>query len=361
MSTERFGFAEVKSAADHVRWICDADQKTSLEGVVLDGLILDPELGGFVEKCLPDALTIKLGDILRGDLASALRSTDDQEFIIGRLEGNPDLPMIIAQRGSTELRNDGIVDIVKETFGLRLMQILGAKTLVRSNRSSVLTPGDLWPGNLMLVHSDVDNTNHAPLNGIWEEQFGPRRPNMAKCYPQTTRDLIKKVAKEKEIRLEEGTYVQSPKAEYLTPEDVYSMRVMVREIWKEGRNKDNWDNRFRRAKHDPIAVAGVSKTYEAVAQQASQSEEYPAFQDWRACISVPFDLAANLGLAGTVPQRDPNEDFKEQVQKRFDALISSTFKAIDQIRRKKLTVGQIAHDATLKAIEDLNERDRYCK
>ncbi len=341
MRTERFGFVHADKAANYVRERCDAHSAdTSLTGVALDGVILGTGLGNFADTYLPGAATIGFADIFRELGIEPGKSAVEghaQKLIIGRLKGEKESPMVIAQSGREHLYEG--IDVKRATFWLRVMQLLGVQTLTGSNASGILTPDKLSPGDLMLVHSDLDWTGDNPLIGLNDERFGPQFPHMGDHYPQETRDLIKSVAEAEGVPVIEGIYVRVTGPNYERREDVYNLRSTLKNVWHEGGRLINNDSRFK--KPTPVGVVGMSSTYEAlVAQHATQSKHYPAFRKARAWISVPTNYAAALGPDGVAVGNPNHEEVQEAgraVQDRFGRLVYSTIMEFAH-RRKTLGV-----------------------
>ena len=92
------------------------------------------------------------------------------------------------------------------TFPVRVMKMLGIKTLFVSNASGSLNP-DFKKGDLMIIEDHINLQPHNPLIGRNEEQLGPRFPDMSQAY---RRDLISKalnIAADNNITCHKGVYV----------------------------------------------------------------------------------------------------------------------------------------------------------
>ncbi len=92
------------------------------------------------------------------------------------------------------------------TFPVRVMKMLGIKTLFVSNASGSLNPG-IKKGDLMVIEDHINLQPHNPLIGRNEEELGPRFPDMSQPY---RRDLIENalnIAKENNITCHKGVYV----------------------------------------------------------------------------------------------------------------------------------------------------------
>ncbi|HEY4198058.1 MAG TPA: purine-nucleoside phosphorylase [Mucilaginibacter sp.] len=92
------------------------------------------------------------------------------------------------------------------TFPVRVMRMLGIKTLFVSNASGSLNPA-FKKGDLMVIEDHINLQPLNPLIGRNEEQLGPRFPDMSQPY---RRDLIEKalnVASANNITCHKGVYV----------------------------------------------------------------------------------------------------------------------------------------------------------
>ena len=67
---------------------------------------------------------------------------------------------------------------------------------------------DFNAGDFMLINDHISCFVPSPLIGENDENFGVRFPDMSNCYNKDLQNLVKDVAKENEIELKEGIYVQ---------------------------------------------------------------------------------------------------------------------------------------------------------
>lgn len=299
---------------------------------IRDGVILGSGLGSFADTYMnadsagnpSGPVSIPFNRILENTLhvppTSGGVAGHKKELLIGPIDNSDNL--VIAQNGR-EHPYEGI-DLDRATFWLRVMQVLGVKTMIGSNASGILTPKTLTPPALMLVSADQDYTGQNPLIGENDEWLGPRFPHMADLYPAATRSIIKKIAQKNGIDLKEGLYIRMSGPNYERPEDVYKLRSAVESIWKQG-SKQPGETRFS---SKPVATVGMSSTYEnMVMQHASQARpEHRAFDEGRAYISVATNYSASLGPNGFVAPSDHKEvqENAQIVQERFGKLVRDT-------------------------------------
>ena len=112
-----------------------------------------------------------------------------------------------------------ISDVVLPT---RLMQLLGAKILFLTNASGGINPA-FHAGDLMLITDHIATFVPNPLIGPNLEP-GVRFPDMSHVYDPALSDVIRSVAKEQQILLQEGVYIQFTGPSYETPAEVELLR-----------------------------------------------------------------------------------------------------------------------------------------
>ena len=92
------------------------------------------------------------------------------------------------------------------TFPVRVLQALGAHTLVVSNACGGMNP--LWnAGDLMLISDHINMLGDNPLVGRNDDRLGPRFPDMSAPYDPSLRALAREVAVAQRLTLREGVYV----------------------------------------------------------------------------------------------------------------------------------------------------------
>lgn len=92
------------------------------------------------------------------------------------------------------------------TFPVRVLRLLGARTLVVSNACGGMNP--LWsPGDLVLLDDHINLLGDNPLIGPNLDELGPRFPDMSEPYDRELQRLAQQVALEQGIALRRGVYV----------------------------------------------------------------------------------------------------------------------------------------------------------
>jgi purine-nucleoside phosphorylase len=104
-------------------------------------------------------------------------------------------------------------------FPARVLIALGARVLVITNAAGGANPA--WPGGtLMLIRDHLDLLRDHALRGPNDDRLGPRFPDMTAAYAPELRALVRRVASEAGIALEEGVYAAMPGPTYETPAEI---------------------------------------------------------------------------------------------------------------------------------------------
>ncbi|MGY4539338.1 purine-nucleoside phosphorylase [Mucilaginibacter sp. UYNi724] len=92
------------------------------------------------------------------------------------------------------------------TFPVRVMKMLGIKTLFVSNASGSLNP-DFKKGDLMIIEDHINLQPLNPLTGRNDEELGPRFPDMSEPYRHNLVEKGLGIAKANNITCHKGVYV----------------------------------------------------------------------------------------------------------------------------------------------------------
>ena len=72
----------------------------------------------------------------------------------------------------------------------------------------------------MLIIDQISSFVPSPLIGLNLEEFGPRFPDMSEIYDKDLQNIIRETAKEENIPLQEGVYLQFTGPNYESPAEV---------------------------------------------------------------------------------------------------------------------------------------------
>jgi purine-nucleoside phosphorylase len=92
------------------------------------------------------------------------------------------------------------------TFPVRVMKMLGIKTLLVSNASGALNPA-FKKGDLMIIEDHINLQPDNPLLGRNESELGPRFPDMSEPYKHHLIDKALAIAATNNIVCHKGVYV----------------------------------------------------------------------------------------------------------------------------------------------------------
>lgn len=174
------------------------------------GIILGTGLGGLVKDIVIEH-QLMYSNI--PDFPISTLEFHSGKLIFGTLSGKK----VVAMQGRLHYYEG--YNMKQITFPVRVMKLLGIKTLFVSNASGSLNP-EFKKGELMVIEDHINLQPENPLTGTNYDELGPRFPDMSQPYQL---DLIKKalqIAKDKNIVCNKGVYVSvsgpnlETKAEY---------------------------------------------------------------------------------------------------------------------------------------------------
>ena len=113
-------------------------------------------------------------------------------------------------------------DVVLPT---RLMGMLGAKKLILTNAAGGAN-FDFKPGDFMIINDHITIAIPSPLIGENIDELGVRFPDMSEVYSLRMRNIIRDTAKQMEIKMQEGVYMQFTGPAYETPAEVRLARML---------------------------------------------------------------------------------------------------------------------------------------
>lgn len=108
---------------------------------------------------------------------------------------------------------------------IRLMKKLGAEILFLTNAAGGVNY-EFAAGDFMLITDQIASFVPSPLIGENIEELGVRFPDMSGIYDKDLQQLIKMTAKEQNIILKEGVYLQFTGPAYESPQEVKMARIL---------------------------------------------------------------------------------------------------------------------------------------
>lgn len=197
----------------------DAVRSRSPEGAEV-GIILGTGLGGLAEEIEVEV------EIPYAEIPYFVPSTVESHagrLLIGRFEGR----RVIAMQGRLHLYEG--YPAWQVVFPVRVMRLLGARTLVVSNACGGMNP--LWaPGDLMLIADHINLLGDNPLVGPNLDDLGPRFPDMSAAYDPELQRLAQEVALERGLPLRRGVYVAVSGPNLETAAEYRMLRVLGADV-----------------------------------------------------------------------------------------------------------------------------------
>lgn len=173
-------------------------------------LVLGSGLGGFAE-------TIDVvGEISYHEIEGFPVSTvagHNGRFLFGYVG---EVPVVLMQGRVHYYEGYTMQDVV---LPIRLMKLMGAEILFLTNASGGVNRS-FAAGDFMLITDQIASFVPSPLIGANPDELGPRFPDMSEIYDKELQDIIRRTAKEEDIEIREGVYLQFTGPNYESPAEV---------------------------------------------------------------------------------------------------------------------------------------------
>ena len=141
------------------------------------------------------------------------------KFIFGYVKGVP----VVCMKGRIHYYEGyPISDVV---LPIRLMKLMGAEILFLTNASGGIN-AEYNAGDFMLIQDHISSFAPNPLVGKNIEEFGTRFPDMSHVYDRKLIEIIRHSARENEILLREGIYLQLTGPSFESPAEIRMLRMM---------------------------------------------------------------------------------------------------------------------------------------
>jgi purine-nucleoside phosphorylase len=180
---------KAKACADFIR----GKHKTAPEVAI----ILGTGLGGLAREIEVET-TLPYNEL--PDFPLSTVEGHSGRLLLGTLAGKP----VVAMQGRFHYYEG--YNGIQITYPVRVMKMLGAKTLIGSNAAGGLNP-NYRKGDLMIISDHINLLGFNPLIGKNDERLGPRFPDMSAPYCPELLDLGQRLALELGIRAQTGVYV----------------------------------------------------------------------------------------------------------------------------------------------------------
>ncbi len=198
----------LKNAADYIR-----AQAKGMNPEV--GIVLGSGLGSLAES-IEAPVTIPYSQIPGFPVSTATGHKGN--LLIGTLAGK----CVVAMQGRFHYYEGYPMEQV--TIGVRVMHLLGVKTLLVSNAAGGINPA-YKVGDLVILKDHISLLPN-PLIGKNMEEFGPRFPDMTHPYDPELRRKAREIADTLGYKVCEGVYVGDTGPSYETPAEYRFYRIV---------------------------------------------------------------------------------------------------------------------------------------
>lgn len=173
-----------------------------------------------------------LGDYAKNiRIVDTISYTEIEDFPISTVSGHAgrfifgyigEVPVVCMQGRVHYYEGYPMTDVVLPT---RLMGMLGAKYLFLTNAAGGVQDG-MKAGDLMMITDQIASFVPSPLIGKNIEELGARFPDMSEIYKKELQQIVRDSAKQLDIDIKEGVYVQFTGPAYETPTEVRMAKLL---------------------------------------------------------------------------------------------------------------------------------------
>ncbi len=176
-------------------------------------LILGSALGGLAEE-IENPIVIDYADI-----PNFLVST--VEFHAGKLiMGNLGGKKVMCMSGRFHYYEGYTFEEL--TTPIRVFHALGVKQVILTNAAGAVNPA-FQPGDIMVIRDHINLLGASPTRGINIHECGPRFFDVSNMYTKRLRKLVKEVAAQQGLTLQEGVYYYTPGPHFETPAEIQAI------------------------------------------------------------------------------------------------------------------------------------------
>jgi purine-nucleoside phosphorylase len=143
----------------------------------------------------------------------------DGKLVVGTVKGRT----IAALAGRSHLYEGH--DIGTVTFAVRVLGVLGIKTLLLTNAAGGVNTS-FSKGALMVIDDHINLMGANPLAGPNDDRFGPRFPDMTDVYAMRLRRMADQTGRRMNLSLPHGVYAALLGPSYETPAEIRYLRTI---------------------------------------------------------------------------------------------------------------------------------------
>lgn len=177
------------------------------------GIILGSGLGSVADS-VEDATVISYDDLPNWPNSHVIGHKN--RLVIGKLQGQT----VLVQQGRAHFYEGWTMQ--EATVPVRVMQVMGIKTLIVTNASGGLNKA-FGAGDLMLITDHINlpgMIGQNPLRGPNDDSLGTRFPDMTVPYDPDLCNIARQVAQQENFKLHEGTYLYLSGPNYESPAEI---------------------------------------------------------------------------------------------------------------------------------------------
>jgi purine-nucleoside phosphorylase len=201
-------FDKVKEAADAVK-----ARVRELPGIAV---VLGSGLGDFAGG-LGDAVSMLYGDLPHWPVSRVVGH--DGRLVVGKVKGRT-IAALAGRCHAYEGYDWGAV-----TFAVRVLGLLGVKTLILTNAAGGINTG-FAQGALMVIDDHINLMGGNPLAGPNDDRFGVRFPDMTEVYSSRLRGIADHAGRSVNLTLPHGVYAALLGPSYETPAEIRYLRTI---------------------------------------------------------------------------------------------------------------------------------------
>jgi purine-nucleoside phosphorylase len=201
-------FDHVKEAADLVR--------ARVPEVPRVAIVLGSGLGDFAGS-LAHQVSMPYGELPHWPPSRVIGH--DGRLVVGGVKGRT----IAALAGRSHVYEG--YDLRTVTFPVRVLGLLGVKTLILTNAAGGVNTG-LAEGALMVIDDHINLMGDNPLAGINDDRFGQQFPDMTEVYSPRLRRIADEAGRDAAMMLPHGVYAAVLGPSYETPAEIRHLRTI---------------------------------------------------------------------------------------------------------------------------------------
>ncbi len=179
-------------------------------------IVLGSGLGSFAKKVKKECI-IPYADI--EDFPVSTNKMHKGRFVLGYIE---DFPVIVMDGRIHYYEGYTMEQVV---MPIRLMSMMGAQKIVLTNAAGGIND-TFYPGCLMAITDHITSFIPSPLIGENIKELGIRFPDMTNIYDQKLTEVMRKCAKNLDIDLKSGVYLQTTGPNYETPAEIRAYKTL---------------------------------------------------------------------------------------------------------------------------------------